>query len=357
MDEGLIEKIANGKATDAELAAYNAWCRSFQEKGKAVPELAAIQAQMLARIHANIDPPKRIYPFYRVAAAAAILLFLWGGLYLLRPATQQLAQNDIAPGRNSATLTLANGQKILLNTAGQGLVAKEAGVAITKTADGQLAYQAGGNGNPGQFNTLSTANGEAYQVRLPDGTRVWLNAASSLTYPLSFASVRQVKLTGEGYFEVAKDKLHPFTVKTAQQDVTVLGTHFNINAYPDEAAVRTTLFEGSVRVDAGKETRTIKPGEQAVLTNTLEVKQADTESALAWKNGDFIFKDEGLQAAMLRVARWYNVDVVYAPGAPKGLELGGWVSRSKNISAVLHMMEATGKVHFKIEGRRVMVEK
>ena len=146
---------------------------------------------------------------------------------------------------------------------------------------------------------------------------------------------------------------------TAKQTVTVLGTHFNINAYQDEPAVKTTLLEGSVQVAAvNGSTVKIKPGEQAVLkTDNLQVSPADIESAVAWKNGDFIFKDEGLETAMLRVARWYNVKIVYDASAPKFLELGGWVSRSRNISAVLNMMASTGEVHFKVEGRRVLVTK
>jgi transmembrane sensor len=304
----------------------------------------------------------------RFAIAASIAACLAAGFYFyqqyrVKPESNQTAQNDILPGKNGATLTLSNGRRIILSAANAGVLAKEAGVNIKKTANGKIVYEVegGDKNNPDKINTLSTGNGETYQIELPDGSRVWLNDVSALTYPTSFAATgnRRVQLTGEAYFEVAKDKAHPFQVVTAKQTVTVLGTHFNINAYQDEPAVKTTLLEGSVQVAAvNGSTVKIKPGEQAVLkTDNLQVSPADIESAVAWKNGDFIFKDEGLETAMLRVARWYNVKIVYDASAPKSLELGGWVSRSRNISAVLNMMASTGEVHFKVEGRRVLVTK
>ena len=314
------------------------------------------------------EQPNRAFGLRKMAIAASIVVgfgiggYLW--LHSTKPVqTTQLAKNDVAPGKVSATLTLSNGQQIRLSSVNTGVVAKQAGSSISKTVDGKIVYHAQNDNNAelNGINTLTTARGETIQVDLPDGSKVWLNDASSLKYPTTFASAseRKVELTGEAYFEVAKDKTHPFRVVTSQQTVTVLGTHFNINSYTDEPAVKTTLLEGSVKVAAtGGATVRIKPGEQAILKqNDLKVSQADIESAIAWKNGDFIFKGEGLETAMLRVARWYNVDVVYDASAPKTLELGGWVSRSRNISAVLKMMATTGEVHFKVEGRRVLVTK
>lgn len=303
------------------------------------------------------------------AAVAAITLGVW--FYTNRHpegsvATKDLLNyaNDIAPGTQSATLTLANGKKIKLSAASNGELAKQAGVTITKSADGQLIYVIPSErSDEGSLetvtNTLTTANGETYQVRLPDGSMVWLNAASSLTYSANLIErgERRVRLDGEAYFEVAKDKAHPFVVQTRIQEVEVLGTHFNINSYSDEPSVATTLLEGSVKIKAGPASQIIKPGEQG-LSTALEIKvtPADLEEVTAWKEGDLIFNDDGIETVMQQIARWYDVDVIYQGEKPKGT-FYVHISRDTKISEVLKALQLTKLVHFKIEGRRVLVRR
>lgn len=304
----------------------------------------------------------KLWPRIAVAASIVFVLGFGGYLYFKQPqktAQTQLAENDVAPGKNTATLTLANGRKIVLSSALKGQLAKEAGVTITKATDGKIVYQVQENNNePNKINTLTTARGETYRVDLPDGTKVWLNAASSLKYPASFASAteRKVILTGEAYFEVAKDKLHPFKVETDKQEVTVLGTHFNINSYDDEPFVKTTLLEGRVKVLSNNSEEIIIPGQQSILKNgNIIIQTADIEEAVAWKNNEFLFNEDDFLTAMRKVSRWYDVDIIYDKTAPKNFKLGGFVSRTKNISAVLKLIQLTGKVHFKVEGRRILV--
>ncbi|MBT2560202.1 DUF4974 domain-containing protein [Pedobacter sp. ISL-68] len=279
------------------------------------------------------------------------------------------ANKDIAPGKERAYLTLADGRRIDLANVMNGKLISENGLEITKTADGNLVYKINKlkNVEPG-FNTISTPIGGQYTVVLPDGSKVWLNAGSSLKYPTNFAeNGRNVTLTGEGYFEVAhidgKNGKLPFIVSVNKgsdelEQVKVLGTHFNINAYADEPSVKTTLLQGSVMVNADKgQAAVLKPGQQSKLVNgQIQLQQADMEMAVAWKNGEFVFRED-LRSAMRKVARWYDVEIVYDESAPEKLMLGGWMSRGTNISEVLNHIQLTGKVHFKLEGRRVTVSK
>ncbi|SMC60969.1 FecR family protein [Pedobacter nyackensis] len=310
----------------------------------------------------------RLWP--RIAAAAAILLVIAAGLFYYTNTSRhpELVSgsryvNDIAPGKNTATLTLANGKQIVLSDALNGELVKEAGLSISKTADGQIVYEIKDQGNPeiNKTNTLSTANGETYRVRLPDGSLVVLNAASKLTYAtaLNEHGVRRVTLTGEAYFEISKDKKHPFIVITDKQEVEVLGTHFNISAYKDEQAIKTTLLEGSIKVRAQNSNKILRPGQQAELTgaNQITVKTVDVTEAVAWKDGDFVFRAEPLESIMRKVARWYDVEVEYAYDAPRDIPLTAVISRSRNISSVLEGIVIAGNVHFKVEGKRVYVSR
>lgn len=342
-----------------------------QENYPALPE--NIFEGIKARITKN-PPVVRRSLWSRIAVAASIAIAVMAGGYFyysnqnIKPKPQLAIVNDIAPGSTGATLTLANGQKIRLTDAKNGKLAEQAGVVISKTAKGELIYDM--SKSPAtkdaegkeRFNTLSTTNGETYQVRLPDGTAVWLNAASSISYPVNFASLRQrkVKLEGEAYFEVAKDKAHPFVVSTATQQVEVLGTHFNINSYSNEPLVRTTLLEGSVKVSEPEtgNAKLLTPNQQAILFNgNFKTIPINGEDAIAWKNGLFAFGDESLESIMKRVARWYNVTVEYQQGVDKNELYGGSVSRSEKVSKVLAHLEATGGIHFKLEGRRIVVTK
>lgn len=308
----------------------------------------------------------RFFNYRLVTAAAAIALIAAGGwLFAVRSGSStSVYENDVDPGSTKATLTLANGQKITLDDAKKGKLADQLGISVSKTENGQLIYTVAGKSGLSDeisYNTLETPAGGQYQLILPDGTKIWLNAGSSLKYPASFASLkeRRVTLKGEAYFEVSHHKDLPFRVQTPKQTVEVLGTHFNVNAYTDEPDTKTTLLEGSVKVlpENKAQVMMLKPGQQAQVGADNEVISIDTESVTAWKNGDFILKDEDFQATMRKIARWYDVEIVYDESAPKDIELGGWVSRSKHISAVLKIIESTGKVHFKVQGRRVTVTK
>lgn len=354
-----------------------------QKRYPALPE--SVFQGIHARIAATKLEPVRRRSFPGWMAAASVVLISGIAIYFyanrtLRDNPQAAIHNDIIPGKNGATLTLANGKQILINEALAGNIAAEAGVKISKTANGQIVYEVTDKraAMPGiqrstlNYNTLSTARGEQTQVRLPDGTVVFLNAESSLRYPTSFAMLdkRQVTLTGEGYFEVSKQqsvndkeqelKNIPFIVKTDKQVVEVLGTHFNINAYSDEPMVKTTLLEGSVKVTnlKSQQFHLLKPNEQASLSNDLiAVHKVAAEGIVAWKNNEFLFKDDDFRANMRKIARWYNVEIIYEADAPTNFKLGGFSSRSRNLSAILKQMEKTDKVHFNIEGKKVYVSK
>lgn len=302
----------------------------------------------------------------RIAVAASLLLIVSVGLYFYRyktatdNQTQIAYQNDVAPGKVGATLTLASGKKIRLTDAANGEIAKEAGISVTKTADGQLIYKIKETtGSSDKINTLSTAQGETYILILPDKSKVWLNAASSLTYSANLIQngKRRVKLTGEAYFEVAKDKKHPFIVKSRNQSVEVLGTHFNINAYDDETIIKSTLLEGSVSVVSNGKSALLKPGQQSVLAgNALTVQKANIADAVAWKNGEFRFSNEHIESIMRKISRWYDVEIDYK-GEITNEGFNGAITRFSNIEDVLKIMERSKAVHFKIQGRRIIVEK
>lgn len=303
---------------------------------------------------------KKLWPKILIAAAVATMIASTGILFFnnkQEAATDQIAKtNDVAPGHQGATLTLASGKSIRLADAAKGELAEEAGVTITKSSNGQLVYEIkGSKTEPNKLNTLSTAKGETYQVRLPDGSLVWLNAASSLTYSATLieSGVRRVKLDGEGYFEIAKDKSHPFIVATEKQEIKVLGTHFNVNSYNDELETKTSLLEGSVKINEASE---IKPGEQAITNSSKKTRiaVADVDNAIAWKNGKFIFEEENIESIMRKLSRWYNVEVIYQ-GDFSNKTFDGSISRSDNISKILEKITFTQAVHFKIEGRRIYI--
>ncbi len=278
---------------------------------------------------------------------------------------QQIAAvRDIKPGKMGATLTLANGKKIRLADAINGEIAKEAGIIVSKTANGELVYEIkpsiGTNGSENLTNTLATARGETYVLTLPDKSKVWLNAASSLTYTANLLDkgIRKVKLQGEAYFEISRDKAHPFVVSTAGQDVEILGTRFNINSYVDEPSTTTTLLEGSVKVSKGAFNHILKPNQQSLLSaGKFRIENVSAEDAVAWKDGLFIFNDEPLENIMRRIERWYDVKVDFDTSVDRTKRYGGSVSRYDNVSSVFEVLESTKNIHFKIEGRSVLVMK
>ena len=315
------------------------------------------------------QPSKRKIPLWRRFAIVAAVgtLFFGAGLFYFGLKQQPIGEGhvvqhkDIEPGQHGATLTLANGKKIKLSDAANGELVKEAGVLIRKTANGQLIYEIKDAGTEaGKVNTLSTDRGETYQIRLPDGSTAWLNAASSLTYTTGLIreGKRKVMLEGEAYFEISKDKKHPFVVNSKGQEMEVVGTHFNVNSYPDEPAITTTLIEGSLKVNSNNDHRIIRPGQQAVNQGgTITIQEADSENATDWKDGDFYLDRVNFKLAMRKIARWYDIEVVYRTDLPDTLEAGGWIARSNKLSTVLNAIEKSGIAHFSIEGRTLYVSK
>lgn len=379
--EELIQKYNRNECTEAEQALVEQWLMDEHRKSDVVPgeqKIAAVNARMRTSLLNYIQPDEVKRPvkrslWYKWTAAAAVLFFLSISFYLYQKQEAPGASTDaermaLSPAKKSATLMLADGRRILLNDASQGELAKEAGVKITKTANGEVVYEilGGQTQAKGATNTLSTAKGETYILMLPDKSKVWLNAASSLTYSLNFTAApeRRVVLKGEAYFEIAgaKDKHGkkiPFVVKTATQEVEVLGTHFSINSYTDEPAVSTTLMEGSVKVhplNSNFAPAILKAGQQSLTDeNGIAVKEVDTGSFIDWKNGVFIFKKEALPSIMRRVGRWYNADIEYPEGWPGNEVFEGRLSRFDQVNTVLSMLEETGDVQFVIKGRRILV--
>lgn len=370
--EKLLDQYKAGNCTEEEIAFIESWYLVYQE-GTLHEDLSLSDREAdLGDVRAALDleypkPQVRLWPRL-LATAAAILIVFGAGLYFYMDRnnpTVPVYANDIpSKGKNTATLTLANGEKIELSEARIGKLADQAGIQISKTKDGQLIYEVKEEANAAanKWNTLSTAKGETYMVRLPDGTKVWLNNASALKYPATFSNLkkRSVELNGEAYFEVAKDQLHPFVVKTAEQEVEVLGTHFNINSYTDENSTRTTLLEGAVKVSLvnGILSKVIKPGEEVLnIQQQLQVRPANLKDAVAWKSGYFRFNNENLESIMRQVSRWYDVDVVYEGNRNELVALTFWgiVSKEKNVSEVLKMIERAEKVKFKINGRTITV--
>ncbi len=309
--------------------------------------------------------PRKVISWSRIAVAASIVgLFTIMGLYLYKSqpvdSPLSLESHDIVPGKAGATLTMADGTIINLSDAATGELAQQSGLRITKDSTGQLSYEiadATGNIHP-MLNNVRTSKGESYRIRLPDGSLISLNASSSIhfTTPLIQHGRRTVRLEGEGYFEIAKDSDHPFIVETDQQKVQVLGTHFNITAYPDQKITKTTLLEGSIDITAFGQAQRLKPGQQAILKdNNLQVQNIATpQQSVAWKNEEFVFDNTSLEDIMTQISRWYNVDISYSPQVIDP-GFGGSISRSRPIEEVLHALEKTQGVHFKIQGRRILV--
>lgn len=295
---------------------------------------------------------------------AAMSLLLATGLYYyqsrtIQPTEQTVLVNDVEPGNSKAILRLADGSTIQLDDTGNGTIAQQSGVSIVKTVDGGIIYQVNNTertASSALYNTIEIPKGGKYQVRLPDGSEVWLNAASTLKYPVSFKEhgERRVELSGEAYFIVAHNKAQPFVVKTANQEVTVLGTEFNVNAYTDENRTITTLLHGSVKVQSDN-LAMLKPGQQTILSNRqLKVQTADTEAAAGWRNGMFLFHSIDMKSIMRQLERWYNVEVDIAT-IPDN-QFYGEIPRDVKLSQVLSMLEATSGLKFKIEGRRITMQ-
>ena len=362
----LLKKYNSGACSEAEKELVETWYLQYEQTETAELSQQEQEADLL-RISATLPlyrPVQKVQIWPRIAAAAVILvLFSAGGYFLVHQSSRDLttvSASAILPGSNKAILTLANGKRIVLNDAKQGQLASQGNSTVVKTGDGQLVYNKGENDGAGLMNTIATPRGGQYQITLPDGSKIWLNALSSLTFPTAFNSgERKVTLTGEAYFEVTKNKAMPFKVVSGNQTVKVLGTHFNINAYNDEPVISTTLLEGAVEVTTATHLNSrLKPGQQSINNrsdHSVKVQQADLAAATDWKNGRFKFSNENIKSIMRKLSRWYAIDVVYQ-GDMKNKEFVGVVSRYDRIEKVLDMLQSTNTIHFKIEGRRIIVK-
>lgn len=268
--------------------------------------------------------------------------------------------HDVAPGGNKAVLTLADGSTIILDTTTKGVLARQAGIMVQKVADGSISYKEGRTAvETSVMNTMTTPRGGQYQLTLADGTKVWLNAASSITYPTAFTGKdRTVFITGEAYFEVAKNPSKPFKVLVkGDVELNVIGTHFNVNAYSDETSVNTTLIEGALNVNVNEQSQRLLPEEQAQVqkTNIRLLKEIDVEQVMAWKNGAFSFKKDNLHAVLRQIARWYDVEVIYDQGVPERV-FSGKMGRDLALSQILKFLKDIN-VNLKLEGKKIIVMK
>jgi ferric-dicitrate binding protein FerR (iron transport regulator) len=315
--------------------------------------------QIRMRVYEN-NRPEKVIPMKRRSRvlwrAAAVMLLLGGSFYYWYPRkVTYLAAAVITPGSRKALLTLADGKTMQLSDTATQVIRQ--GTTNIRQDRGELQYAAANTGSTASYNLLTTPRGGEFQISLPDGSKVWLNAASSLKYPTSFPGKRIVELTGQAYFEIAKNASQPFVVKVNGMEVQVLGTSFDIMAYPDEAVVNTTLLTGAVIVKHQHNEKKLQPGQQTVLNTaagTMAVQTADIEKVMGWKNGLFDLEDTDLHTLLRQLSRWYDVNIVDQSGRPANRRFGGRVGREMSLTDVLKILEQYD-VHCRIEGRTLTV--
>ncbi len=373
----LLQRYQEGSSTTSENELVESWYQQLIETGECqwgAGEKELMQQVLERSIMKRIDDmpnkvrsPVFLLPFYRWWAAASVIVLLSAFSYFMlfdktpKPnhVVKVLSNDIIAPQSSRAMITLANGQKIYLDSAGNGALAVQGNVKLVKLAGGEIAYQQGPDNISGkiEYNTISNPKGsKVINMVLADGSKVWLNAGSSLTYPVLFiGNARKVSVTGEAYFEVTHDASKPFVVNNGSMNVRVLGTHFNVNAFEDDGNdIKVTLLEGSVKIDNGNATGLLKPGQQAVVIKEIEVlNDVDLDLVMAWKNGYFQFNNASLQNVLKEVSRWYDVNVVYE-GHNQPRQFVGEMERALSLSQVLKILERN-QVYFKIEGKNLIV--
>lgn len=374
--QATFRKYLDGTATPEEKRFVEAWYESFEKKESATItyserdiHLMEVRMERAIREQAEIEKPlplwkelRRTLTPGRVAAAVVLACTLTGAWFYfvnVRPvptiAEHTMGETDLPPGRDKGVLTLSDGRRIILDEASEGMLAREGNTLIHKLEDGLVSYSAESTRAANEYNTLTVPSGGKYSVVLPDGTRIWLNAESSVTFPTAFtADERSVKVSGEAYFEIAKDPSRPFLVAVGnQQRIRVLGTHFNVNAYRDEESITTTLLEGSVEIvtaEAKAKPVKLKPGQQATLTGrgAIRIRDGiDTDEITAWKNGLFQFEKADIEGVMRQFSRWYNVDIRYEGPKPEK-KFSGKIDRHLNASEALEILRFTG-VNFRID--------
>jgi transmembrane sensor len=379
MDQNEVQILAlkwmDGTISPREKNILNQWYQSEYEETinwESDQSREDLRKRLFLSILNRINEPEKAGPklipirrnWYRISVAAAIILAIALGGYLIynqqpEKETPPLANTkDIPPGGDKAILTLADGSQIILNDASNGAIANQGNVKVIKL-DGQISYQLSANSQqPVVYNTITTPRTGQYQLILADGTMVWLDAESSIRFPNRFTGTdRRVELKGQGYFEVAHNPKMPFHVTTGIMDVQVLGTHFNVMAYANEEAIKTTLLEGSVKVTAGTETALLKPGAQAILTSNLKLQTSNSvnlDQAVAWKNGMFQLEGTSIREVFRQIERWYDVDVI-VEGSFNDENLSGVFSRKQYVSQLLKILEEAGVGHFRMEGKKIYV--
>ncbi|SDE88352.1 FecR family protein [Dyadobacter soli] len=384
----LIQKYKDGTLTPAEKAILESWYLDLAKAERTPIDAETLESHLdevwnalPLNNKAEIERGKVLSLFWRFVAAASVILILGVGTYFFytgkntAPIAEVVHPTDVAPGESKAVLTLADGAEIVLDSIVNGQLAREGNTSIVKTNPGEIVYTPSGEKTGGDntliYNTITTPKAGQFQVRLPDGTKVWLNAQSSVRFPTAFTGPeRVVEIMGEVYFEVAKmtagQRKVPFKVLAGKQLVEVLGTRFNINSYQDEGKIKTTLLEGSIKVrESGNANGGVllRPGQQSELAAAgkdragskqgFDVKTVNAGAVVAWKDGFFRFDNVGLPELMRQLARWYDMDVVYR--APAGdHEFVGQIERSAPLSKVLKILEM-GDVHFRVEGKTIVV--
>lgn len=385
----LASKVAQGIATDEEIRRYNEVFRFYEKEAEKLLEQSGnsdaqqdertkVGNQIWQRIEAQMDVVRmtrrrRMDQWYFKVAAVLILVAIPTWIFFLKPTSEQqpaeVSDLNIVPGGNKAVLTLPDGSQISLDDAAYGSLVDGEGVRVRKSSDGEIIYEfssaesehASEEGKSSIYHQVETPRGGQFQVVLPDGSRVYLNAASSLRYPAVFSEEeRRVELEGEAYFEVASRPNQPFVVKSKHQNIKVLGTKFNVNAYLDNAHTVTTLMEGSVQVSLSNgRGATLQPGEQSTVhekEGRLMITSVNPESYLAWKEGLFHFDGEPIRDIMKRVGRWYDTDITFAEELPDE-KFYGVISRFEHVDEVLHILKQTNIVDFEVKGRRIYVMK
>ena len=363
----LVRRYIENKASDREKEVFFHLLAGGKLDKYLHSQMEASAGQMLGATSKNRSGGARLTIRYMAAATLIGILTLTGILWNHyhhrgqdgnHPTAATYYKNEVPPGGNHAILTLANGLHVVLDSAGKGSLGIQGASRVMKVNSGSLFYKAiSDDRSPSYYNTITTPAGGQYQVTLADGTKVWLNALSTVKFPTSFNGPdRTVELTGEAYFEVSKNKSKPFHVRVKGMDVEVLGTRFNVNAYTDESTLRTTLLEGAVKLTKGKDALTLIPGQQGQTASTggfSIVRNADTDEAVAWKNGYFSFDDADIRTVMRQLSRWYGIQVRYE-GTPTPALFWGKMGRDLNLTQVLSGLDKS-KVHFQLEGTTLTV--
>ncbi|MDR2269615.1 MAG: DUF4974 domain-containing protein [Sphingobacterium sp.] len=373
----LLQKLRDNTISAEERQLLEAWYVDYTNRSEPFDDIPAFlkDMEMLDQVflpNKAIQPKSRIFqlPSLRIAAAASLIVISLG-IYFYRQSDSSIVDNSISqqiqaqPGKIGATLTLADGRKISLGNLTNGDTTIDGGIHIMKTADGQLIYElSDSNTSENKIHTLSTGRGETIALTLPDKSKIWLNASSSISYPTHIArqTERHVTLSGEAYFEVFKDARHPFVVDNQGQQVEVLGTSFNIQAYSDDREIKTTLLEGSIKIStvssgSAKVEKILKPNQQAtVQTGKIAIQDVIADDAIAWKQGFFLFNSERLESVLNKIARWYKVDIVFENPTLKNETMLGTMSRYDQLAKVLKVIERTGVAQFEIRNNTIYVK-